>query len=111
MGRGSPVRMDSSTEEWPSRIFPSVGIVSPGRTRRCWPGWISAQGIIFSVVPLRRRAVGGVRLRRFFRDWASLFSEYCSSHWPARTRVVMAAAASKNRELWERGRKSVVNRL
>ena len=55
--------------------------------------------------------MGGVRLRRFFRDWASLFSEYCSSHWPARTRVVMAAAASKNRELWERGRKRVVKRL
>ena len=26
-GRGSPVRMDSSTEAWPSRIFPSAGIV------------------------------------------------------------------------------------
>ena len=42
------------------------------------------------------RAVGGVRVRRFFRDWASFDSERCSIHWPARARVVIAAEASKN---------------
>ena len=42
------------------------------------------------------RAVGGVRVRRFFRDWVSFDSERCSIHWPERARVVIAAEASKN---------------
>ena len=38
IGIGSPVTIDSSTDEWPSTTLPSTGILSPGRTSTTSPG-------------------------------------------------------------------------
>ena len=63
------------------------------------------------VEPERSRAVGGVRERSFFKaDW-SFSPERCSIHWPARTSVVMAPAASKKRVGGEERLKTTPNRL
>ena len=58
-GSGSPVSMDSSTEEAPSVTVPSTGIRSPGRTRRRSPLRTSATGISVSEPDRTTHAVSG----------------------------------------------------
>ena len=49
MGIDSPVIMLSSTAEAPSITFPSVAILSPGRTTKLSPKVSSSIGICFSI--------------------------------------------------------------
>ncbi len=61
-GSGSPVSIDSSTEDQPRRTVPSRGIVSPGRTRMTAPAGTVSGGTsspLSSSGSDTRRAVGG----------------------------------------------------
>ena len=61
-GIGSPVSIDSSTLERPSRTTPSTGTFSPGRTRSRSPTCTCVSGMSSSVPSSRRRrAVLGAR--------------------------------------------------
>ena len=64
-GTGSPVSMDSSTELLPSVTVPSIGTLSPGRTRNTSPTLTAASSTV-SVLPLfsTRNAVFGARSSR-----------------------------------------------
>ena len=95
-GTGSPVSMDSSTALRPSITVPSMGILSPGRTRKMSPTLTSASGTV-SVLPSfsTRSAVLGARSRSA-RMAPPVFSRARnSSTWPSSTSATMTAAASK----------------
>ena len=58
-GTGSPVSIDSSTALLPSITVPSIGILSPGRTRKMSPTLTSASGTV-SVLPSAEHAQRGL---------------------------------------------------
>ena len=94
-GTGSPVTIDSSTEERPSSTVPSTGIFSPGRTRSRSPAPTSARSTSSSLPsPAIRRAVGGESSSsaRIAPDVA--LRARSSRTWPRRTSVTITAAAS-----------------
>ena len=95
-GIGSPVISDSSTELSPSRMTPSTGTFSPGRTRRESPALMCSTGTSISVPSARtRRAVLGESFRRE-RIAAEVWLRARNSRtWPSSTNVVIADAASK----------------
>ncbi len=95
-GIGSPVSIDSSTVLAPSSTTPSTGIFSPGRTRSRSPTRTRSRGISRSAPPSStRRVMRGERSSR-----ARIALPVCprarnSSTCPTRTKMVIAAAASK----------------
>ena len=58
-GMLSPVSMDSSTADAPSRTLPSTAIRSPGRTTRTSKGRTCSTGISISVPSRSTRATAG----------------------------------------------------
>jgi hypothetical protein len=82
---------------WPSSTTPSTGTFSPGRTRRRSPGFDLLERNHLSRRPsgLSRRAVRGLRSSRARMAALVRLRARSSMTWPSRTRVVMAAAASK----------------
>ncbi len=95
-GIGSPVIIDSSTDEAPSSTVPSTGIFSPGRTRRRSPGFTCSSGASRSLPSGRTtRAVLGARPRRARIALPVRARARSSRTCPSRTSAVMTAAASK----------------
>ena len=95
-GVGSPLTIDSSTELLPSRTTPSVGIFSPGRTRRVSPTWIAFKSTSCSEPFVEtRRAVFGASPRSALIAPLAWLRAFSSRTWPSRTSTVMTAAASK----------------
>ena len=95
-GMDSPVTMDSSSAERPSRTTPSTGTLSPGRMRSRSPTWtVSSETSSSLPSSFTRRAVFGARSSR-----ARIAPEVASrarnsSTWPISTSTVMTLAASK----------------
>jgi hypothetical protein len=94
-GIDSPVSIDSSTAERPSRITPSVGMRSPGRTTQTSSARSSAAGISTSRPSRTTRAVGGARSssRRTASDVRR--RARASSVRPSRISVTIMHAVSK----------------
>ena len=94
-GMLSPVRADSSTEELPSMITPSTGMLCPGRITTMSPGTTSSTGISTSA-PLRSTtALLGARSISLEMASEVRLLERASSHLPKVMRVRMVAADSK----------------
>ena len=94
-GIGSPVSMDSSTLDCPSKITPSTGIFSPGRTRTVSSSPTSSIGTSSSL-PLRMiRAVRGCRPIRRLIASEVLPRARISSAAPRLMSAMMTMAASK----------------
>ncbi len=93
-GRLSPVSMDSSTAETPSRTIPSTGIFSPGRTTTRSPIRTSSSGTSVSSPSRTTRAVLGCRpmSRLIASDVRPL--AIASRRRPSRIRVMITAAVS-----------------
>ncbi len=97
-GTGSPVSIDSSTLEAPSRTTPSTGTFSPGRTRSRSPGRTSSSGTSLSLPSsASRRAVFGARPSSALIAPLVRARARSSSTCPISTSVTMAAADSKYR--------------
>ena len=94
-GRLSPVNIASLMLDAPSRISPSTGTLSPGRTMKTSPG-ISCAASISTIRPSRStRAVFG--RRRASASMAAVVRALAraSSSLPSSTSVTIAAEASK----------------
>ena len=94
MGVGSPVSIDSSTQELPSLTTPSVGTFSPGRTCTRSPTTTSDTGISTGWPSRSTRAVGGCScssLRMASEVWPRARA---SSKRPSSTSVRITAADS-----------------
>ena len=92
-GMDSPVTSDSSSEERPSRMTPSTGTFSPGRTRKLSPTASVSISTSWSAPssPIRRAVFGA--------SWSSALiapdvasRARSSSTWPSSTSTVMTAA-------------------
>ena len=95
-GSGSPVSIDSSTDERPSSTTPSTGTFSPGRTRSRSPTATASSATsssrpsarttraVFAASPISARIAEPVRSR-------APSSRIC----PSSTRTTITAAASK----------------
>ena len=94
-GTDSPVTSDSSEVVMPSRIIPSQGKLSPGRTTTVSPSVSSSAGITISEPSLITVQVWGASFIRLFRASVVLPLEYCSSVLPTVTRVRIIEADSK----------------
>ena len=94
-GTGSPVSIDSSTALLPSMTVPSIGTLSPGRTRSTSPTFTDASGTV-SVLPPgpTRRAVFGARSRRARMAPPVRSRARSSSTCPSSTSATITAAAS-----------------
>ena len=93
-GVGSPVSIDSSTQELPSLTTPSVGIFSPGRTCTRSLTTTCDTGISIGWPSRSTRAVGGCScssLRMAAEVWPRARA---SSNRPSSTRVRITAADS-----------------
>ena len=96
-GKGSPVSMDSSTWVWPSRMLPSTGMRSPGRTTSRSPAITSATGTSTSPSRPSMWATSG-RSACSARMAAVVWRlARASSHLPSSTSVTTTAEASKYR--------------
>ena len=94
-GTGSPVIIDSSTNEEPSTTSPSTATFSPGRTSSTSPTVTSPIGISTTSAPRRTRALRGwMRIRRRMASLV-LPRARASSRRPIRISVMITAAASK----------------
>ena len=95
-GIGSPVIIDSSTALRPSRMMPSTGAFSPGRTRSRSPGCTFSRGMSSSVPSsCRRRAVRGCSPRSARMAPPVRRRARNSRTCPRSTRTVITAAVSK----------------
>ena len=94
-GMLSPVRADSLTALSPSRITPSTGMFSPGRTTKTSPFWTSWMGTTVSRPSRMTAAVLGASFMRFFRASVVFPLERASSIFPTVMRVRIMAADSK----------------
>ena len=95
-GIGSPLTIASSTALLPSSTTPSTGTFSPGRTRRRSPGFTASSDTSSSAPSSRtRRAVFGAKPRSNRMAAPVRPRARSSSTCPSRTRVTIAAAASK----------------
>ena len=95
-GIGSPVTIDSSTEEPPASRTPSTGIFSPGRTRSRSPGATCSISTSRSLPSgSRRRALRGASRRSARIAPDTRLRARSSSTCPRRTSSTMIAAASK----------------
>ncbi len=92
---GSPVSMDSSTNDCPSITRPSTGIFSPGRTRKVSSKPTSSMGISISL-PLRTaRAVLGCKPIKRLMAAEVLPRALVSKAAPKETRAIIMIADSK----------------
>ena len=91
----SPVRVDSSTELFPSNTVPSTGIFSPGRTTNISPFATCSMGTILSIPSLRSVAVFGASFINPFRASVVFPFERASSIFPRVISVRIVAADSK----------------
>ena len=94
-GRGSPVSMDSSTDDMPSIIIPSTGILSPGRITTISPSFTAEIGTCFSSSFSSMVAVLGTRPISFFMAPPVLPFVLASSSLPNLIRVIITADVSK----------------
>ncbi len=95
-GTGSPVIIDSSTEERPSITAPSTGTLSPGRTRSFCPAFTSSSGTSVSVPSAEiSRAVFGARSSSARIAEPVRSRALSSSTWPRKTSATMTLEASK----------------
>ena len=95
-GMDSPVTSDSSSEERPSRMTPSTGTFSPGRTRKRSPTWSASISTSCSAPSAStRRAVFGASCSSALIAPDVASRARSSSTWPSSTSTVMTAAASK----------------
>ncbi len=92
--RGSPVSMDSSTEEWPETTRPSAGTRSPGRTAQTSPTASSPWGTSTRESPRRTHATAGVRLMSSSTAAPARPLARCSSILPSMTNVMSMALVS-----------------
>ncbi len=95
VGMLSPVSMDSSTAECPSRTEPSTGIFAPGRTTTTSPISTSSMGISFSAPSLKMTAVFGARPMSFLMASPVRPFETASRVLPMRMSAKMTPAVSK----------------
>ena len=94
-GKGSPVSIDSSTDDWPSVTTPSTGTASPGRIRKRSPAITSVNGTSVSPPSAAiRRAVFGARLSKARIALPVAARARSSSTWPSRTSATTTPAAS-----------------
>ena len=94
-GRLSPVSMDSSTAEAPSRTTPSTGTFSPGRTITRSPIWTSSVGMsVSSPFRMTRAVFAWSPIRRLIASLVRPLA-IASSRRPKRIRVMITAAVSK----------------
>ena len=93
-GSGSPVSMASSTAVVPSRIVPSTGIVSPGRTITRSPTTTSSTGISRSCPSRCTRAVLGLSARSCWMAADVCPLARASSSRPSRISAMMPLTAS-----------------
>ena len=94
-GMLSPVRADSSTALLPSRMRPSVGIFSPGRTTNTSPRFTVSMGTVFSAPSITSVAVFGASFMRPRRASVVLPLDLASSILPTVMSVRIMAADSK----------------
>ncbi len=91
-GTDSPVSIDRSTAEDPSRTTPSVAIFSPGRTTNRWPTSSWSTGISS---PLSSRACFAPSSRMARSAPAERRLARVSKYFPSSSSAVTAAAVSK----------------
>ena len=91
----SPVRAASLRALSPSRMIPSTGTVSPGRTVNTSPFRTWAMGMVSSLPSRTTVAVWGESLRRLLRASVVLPLERASSILPTVMSVRIMAADSK----------------
>ena len=91
----SPVSADSLTALFPSRITPSTGIFSPGRTTKISPFRTCSIGIVASWPSRTTTAVFGASFIRPFSASVVFPLERASSIFPTVIRVRIMAADSK----------------
>jgi len=94
-GRLSPEMADSSTAQEPSRITPSTGTDSPGRTRKMSPGFTSDMATVISFPSFTSVAVCGARFIRPFSASVVRPFEIASRNFPTVIKVRIMAADSK----------------
>ena len=94
-GTDSPVRADSSTVVTPSRITPSAGMISPGRTRKTSPFFTSRASIVMISLPRSTVACFGARRARLFKASVVRLRERDSKSFPTVIRAGIIAADSK----------------
>ena len=94
-GMLSPVRADSFTAELPSKIKPSTGMLSPGRTANISPILSSSTGMVCSTPSLMTLAVFGASFIRLLRASVVRPLEWASRVFPTVMRVSIMAADSK----------------
>ena len=95
-GRDSPVITDWSIAVSPQRTTPSMGTVSPGKTRRISPCRISPAGIISSFPSLSLLPCVGVRLISFFNPFFALSVVISSRIAPTDIMKATSPAANKS---------------
>ncbi len=94
-GMLSPVTIDSSTQDWPSRTTPSTGIFSPGRTTSKSPAAISEIGASISLPSRITVATSGASSASFLIA-AEVFPLLTASRYlPKRMSVIITPADSK----------------
>jgi len=91
----SPVSVDSSTALSPSKITPSTGIFSPGRTTKISPIATCSTGTTISLLSRISVAVFGANCISPFRALVVLPLERASSIFPTVIRARIIAADSK----------------
>ena len=94
-GRLSPVNIDSSIDELPSKIFPSTGICSPGLTQTRSPT-VSSEILTSNSSPCRSIfAVRGCNCISFLIAFEALRLARDSIHRPNRTKAIIITEVSK----------------
>ncbi len=95
-GSTSPVSMDSSTLVRPSTITPSMGTLSPGRTRTRSPFRMSVTDTS-SVSPfsVTREAVSGISLTRASSAPDAPMTDRISIQWPSSMTSIRVASSQK----------------
>ncbi len=91
----SPVKADSFIAVFPSRITPSTGIFSPGRTIKISPTQTSSISTSTSFPSRRRVAVFGESFIKLFKASVVFPLEIDSKSFPTVIRVKIIAALSK----------------
>ncbi len=90
----SPVIMDSSIADWPSRMTPSTGTFSPGRTTTTSPTFTCSTGTSTSFPSRMTVAIRGARSMRRRMASEALPLAFSSKYRPRRIREMMKAAVS-----------------
>ena len=94
-GIDSPVSIDSSTDDEPSRTRPSVAMRSPGRTTTVSPTITCSAGISASSPPRITCAVAGFRSSSLRTAAEECFLMISSMYLPSSTKAMITAETSK----------------